>query len=82
MTPSISALQKAVIKNGIDLRKRSLILHLSGTDSKTHSDAAVFLMEIAQTKQRGRMVVKNQLRAIINVVKSKAAALHYEDHVA
>ena len=25
---------------------------------------------------------ENQLRAIINVVKSKAAALHYEDHVA
>ena len=28
------------------------------------------------------MVVKKQLRAIINVVKSKAAALHYEDHMA
>ena len=27
-------------------------------------------------------MVKNQLRAIINVVKSKAAALHYEDHMA
>ena len=27
-------------------------------------------------------MVKNQPRAIINVVKSKAAALHYEDHMA
>ena len=62
--------------------KKTLVVHLSGTDSKTHSDACVFLKEIAPTKQRGRMVVKNQLRAIINVVKSKAAALHYEDHMA
>ena len=27
-------------------------------------------------------MVKNQLRAVINVVKSKAAAIHYEDHMA
>ena len=43
--------------------KKTLIDHLSGIDSKTHSDAAAFLKEIAPTKQRGRIVVKNQLRA-------------------
>ena len=62
--------------------KKTLLNHLCGIESKTHIDAVAFLKEIAPMKQRGRRVIKNQLRCAINVVKSKAAALHYEDQIA
>ena len=62
--------------------KKALIDHLSGQESKTHQDAVHHKHLMKPLKARERLVVKNQLRAMLTVVKTKAATLHYESNIA
>ena len=49
---------------------------------KTHMKAVQYTRETAQTSKRKTVVVKNQLRTALGIVKSKAAALQYESRIA
>ena len=59
-----------------------LLDHLSGKESKTHRDAIHYHHLLKPVRTRESLVVKNQLRAALTVVKTKSAVLHYETHIA
>ena len=50
--------------------------------SNTHIKAVQYTKETTQTSKRKTVVVKNQLRTALGIVKSKAAALQYESRIA
>ena len=56
--------------------------HAAGVESKTHQDTVKYKHDIGPVNRRGYQVVKNKIRAAIGVVKSKAAAIHYKNHMA
>ena len=60
-------------------QKEKLLSHLS---SETHILALQHAKSIEKTLDREVTVVKNQLRTALEIVKSKAAALQYEDRIA
>ncbi|CAB4003714.1 Hypothetical predicted protein [Paramuricea clavata] len=60
-------------------QKERMINHLA---SKTHSNAVDFMKTVKAGKSREIVVVKNQLRAAIGIVKTKSAAIQYEERIA
>lgn len=62
--------------------KKTLVDHMTGKTSKTHLDAVRHHHLQEPLRKREILVVKNQLRAAITVVKTKSAALHYENNIA
>ncbi len=62
--------------------KKILLDRAAGFESQTHQDAVKYKHDIGPVNRRGYEVVKKQIRAAIGVVKSKGAAIHYENHIA
>lgn len=62
--------------------KSTLLGHLSGKESKTHQAAIQYAHFLQPVKNREQLVIKNQIRAALTVVKSKSAAVHYENQIA
>ena len=60
-------------------QKEAFGKHLS---SKTHSNATNFMKLVKQGKSREVLVTKNQLRAALGIVKTKSAAIQYEERIA
>ncbi len=60
-------------------QKEAFGKHLS---SKTHSNATNFMKLVKQGKSREVPVTKNQLRAALGIVKTKSAAIQYEERIA
>ena len=61
--------------------KSTLLGHLSGKESKTHQAAIQYAHFLQPVKNREQLVIKNQIRAALTVVKSKSAAVHYENQI-
>ncbi len=59
-------------------QKAKLLEHLSGD---THQKAVLHAKSLENTLKREVKVVKNQLRTALGIVKSKTAALHYEERI-
>ena len=60
-------------------QKEAFIKHLS---SKTHINATEFMKSVNEGKSREVLVTKNQLRAAIGIMKTKSAAIQYEERIA
>ena len=60
-------------------QKEAFGKHLS---SKTHSNATNFMKLVKQGKSREVLVTKNQLRPALGIVKTKSAAIQYEERIA
>ena len=60
-------------------QKEAMIKHLS---SKTHVNATDHMKSVKEGRSREIVVVKNQLRAAIGIVKTKSAAIQYEERIA
>ena len=60
-------------------QKGAMIKHLS---SKTHVNATDHMKSVKEGRSREIVVVKNQLRAAIGIVKTKSAAIQYEERIA
>ncbi len=61
--------------------KKTLVDHITGKTSKTHRDAVRHHHLQKPPRKREALVVKNQLRAALTVIKNKSAALHYENNI-
>ena len=60
-------------------QKESFVKHLS---SKMHINATEFMKSVNEGKSREVLVTKNQFRATIGIVKTKSAAIQYEESIA
>lgn len=60
-------------------QKERLIKHVS---SNTHVKAVQYMKDVIQISQRKTVIVKNELRTALGIVKSKAATLQYEARIA
>ncbi len=65
--------------NALTLLPRQL--HPPKLMSKTHRDAVQHHHLQKPLRKREALVVKNQLRAALTVIKTKSAALHYENNI-
>ncbi len=59
-------------------QKAKLLDHLSGD---THQKATIHAKSLEKGLKREIKVVKNQLRTALGIVKSKTAAIHYEERI-
>lgn len=60
-------------------QKEAFARHLA---SKTHTNAMEFMKSVNDSKSREVVVTKNQLRAALGIVKTKSAAIQYEERIA